>query len=195
MGKIYKGPLEIMAEIEKDVREKEKENRENKKNRKKKIEEELNEKFGKTQITKEDPNSLVCDGAKLHCTSEVLETSNFQYSTVSAPYIGNNIPSKYPYTTQLQKKEMIDFKISKSNGYLMGVDPLATIEYKLPENFEPKPHLNCKKGGKCKIKEYVEEWSEYSQNLIVNGYNALLKKSVLKCGYDKEAEITIVDNE
>ena len=127
---------------------------------------------GRKRITGEEPNTLVCDGATLICPLAEFNTRLLQMGD-------DAIAVK-------EKSAMVEFKVHRKSGYLMGKDPIGTINDNLPENFNLLMEVKCSlTGNVCKINEYGGEWSNYSKNFFVNGYNALIKASLLKCNIEE----------
>ena len=147
----------------------------------------LNE-FGYEKVTKEDPRTLICDGAYLHCSKGVVVTQThlgIETQTTAPSGLINQMPTKIP---------MIELKATHSSTYLMGIDQVATFLDIDPENFEPLQNLFCMEGGKCEIKNNAVMWTDYSQNLKIDGAGALLKRTKLICGKCPLADIEFTDN-
>ena len=158
---------------------------------KKEKDEQVNEilnKSGYEKVTKEDPRTLICDGAYLHCSKGVVVTQThlgIETQTTAPSGLINQMPTKIP---------MIELKATHSSTYLMGIDQVATFLDIDPENFEPLQNLFCMEGGKCEIKNNAVMWTDYSQNLKIDGAGALLKRTKLICGKCPLADIEFTDN-
>ena len=54
--------------------------------------------------------------------------------------------------------------------------------------------MECQEGGKCAIKAFADEWTNVSQLVLMNGFEALTKDSVLTCKKYPGARITVLNN-
>ena len=142
---------------------------------------------GKEIISKEFSKTLVCDGAVLSCPMATFEFNEPSVEEAGYGYM----PESFGYP----QDKMIEFLVPDPHVFLMGKDPIGTVENIKPENFEPDPHLFCKKTNKpCDIKNKAFIWLNYAKELKINGNYALLKESVLKCKNCPSANITFTDN-
>ena len=140
-------------------------------------------------LTKEEADTMVCDGAILKCSHGYYYGLNdgqqgiYRRENPSAQDIANNLT-------------MITLRVPDymAGLYLMGKDAAATNYCVHSDNFEINPYLNCKEGGKCTLKQMANEWINVSSSVIVEGFSALTKDSILTCKKCSEARITIKDN-
>lgn len=151
------------------------------------IQKDLEKRTGLKSLTKEEADTMVCDGAKLSCSHSYIEGTEhspkgFSFEKVSAK-------------SMLKDKLLITLKVPDymAGTMLMGKDAAATNYCVHSENFQIDPGLMCKKGGKCIIKQMANEWANVSP-VLLDGFNALTKDSVLTCKNCPEARITIEDN-
>ena len=142
---------------------------------------------GLKSLTKEEADTMVCDGAKLSCSHSYVEGTEhspkgFSFEKVSAK-------------SMLKDKLLITLTVPDymAGTFLMRKDAVATNYCVHSDNFEIDPGLMCKKGGKCIIKQMANEWTNVSP-VLLDGFNALTKDSVLTCKNCTEARITIEDN-
>lgn len=148
---------------------------------------------GRIQCSKEQATTLVCDGAFIKCSmgtfKSELEIKNESSNTgwiVQKPDFSPEIDN--------EPSDMIEFKVTDPKAYLMGIDPAGTVLHKGEQNFKPKPSLKCRMGGLCEIQKRALRWENYSRDLIINGFPALIKGSKLICGKCESADIGFTDN-
>ena len=136
---------------------------------------------GLKSLTKEEADTMVCDGAILVC-------SHGFYPELETP--GAHIDFSKNYTNSIVLK-VPDYM---AGTFLMGKDGAATTFCVQSNNFKVNPNLQCRKGGKCILYNMANEWTNTSKTVILDGFSALTKDSVLTCKNCPEARISIVDN-
>ena len=145
------------------------------------IQRDLEKRTGLKSLTKEEADTMVCDGAILVC-------SHGFYPELETP--GAHIDFSKNYTNSIVLK-VPDYM---AGTFLMGKDGAATTFCVQSNNFKVNPNLQCRKGGKCILYNMANEWTNTSKTVILDGFSALTKDSVLTCKNCPEARISIVDN-
>lgn len=136
---------------------------------------------GYRYLSNQDADTMVCDGANLIC-------SHCKFSNIGA--------QDNPYTIERKYEKFIRFNVPDymAGTFLMGGNAAGTTFCVHADNFDPNPELECQEGGKCAIKAFANEWTNVSQLVLMNGFEALTKDSVLTCKKYSGARITVLNN-
>lgn len=138
-------------------------------------------------LEKKDADTMVCDGATLKCSHAFYDLPESDIYSAGYDYVSPAFGVSYHNSIILK---VPDYMVGI---FLMGKDGTATTYCVHPENFVVDPELQCRKGGKCILNKMANEWKNVSP-ILLDGYNALTKDSILTCKNCIDAQITILDN-
>ncbi|ACV38797.1 PAAR-like protein [Leptotrichia buccalis] len=147
--------------------------------------------LGRVPVAKGDESTIICDGATMKCSMGIFGS---MVQDISSKIV--LMKPDFSATNEDEVNDMITFKVPKAKVYLMGIDAAGTTVDLKPENFEIKPGLNCAAncGKPCELKNHILGWVNFSDDVIIDGANVLIKGSRLVCGIFPDAKITFTDN-
>ena len=147
--------------------------------------------LGRIPIQKGDDCTIICDGATMKCSMGIFGS---MVQDISSKIV--LMKPDFSATNEDEVNDMITFKVPKAKVYLMGIDAAGTTADLKPENFEIKSGLNCAAncGKPCELKNHILGWVNFSDDVIIDGANVLIKGSRLVCGIFPDAKITFTDN-